>query len=53
MAVDRGVEQAPVPTPSWLRRIGWLILIWTASVLGLAFVAALFRMLMSAAGLTT
>jgi Protein of unknown function (DUF2474) len=53
MAVDRGVEQAPVPTPSWLHRIGWLILIWTASVLGLALVAVLFRMLMSAAGLTT
>jgi Protein of unknown function (DUF2474) len=53
MPGGHGVEQASVPTPSWLRRIGWLILIWTASVMGLAFVAVLFRMLMSAAGLTT
>ena len=33
-------------------RIGWLILIWTASVIALAIVAVLFRILMSAAGLT-
>jgi hypothetical protein len=38
---------------SWPRRIGWLVLIWTASVLVLALVAVLFRMLMSVAGLTT
>jgi hypothetical protein len=37
---------------SWLRRIGWLALIWTASVLALAIVAALFRILMTLAGLT-
>ena len=34
------------------RRIGWLILIWTASVIALALVAGLFRILMNAAGLT-
>ena len=34
------------------RRIGWLILIWTASVIALAVVAGLFRILMNAAGLT-
>ena len=33
-----------------LGRIGWLILIWTASVEGLALVASLFRMVMAAAG---
>jgi hypothetical protein len=37
---------------SWLRRIGWLVLIWSASVLALAIVAALFRALMTLAGLT-
>ncbi len=42
---------APVPK-SWLRRLGWLVLIWTASVVGLGIVAMLFRMLMSLAGLT-
>jgi hypothetical protein len=34
------------------RRIGWLILIWTASVIALAVVAGFFRILMNAAGLT-
>jgi hypothetical protein len=38
---------------SWSRRVGWLILIWIASVAALAVVAMLVRMLMNAAGLTT
>jgi hypothetical protein len=37
---------------SWLWRIGWLVLIWSASVLALGIVAALFRILMNLAGLT-
>jgi hypothetical protein len=37
---------------SWPRRFSWLILIWIASVIVLAGVAALFRILMNAAGLT-
>ena len=37
---------------SWPRRIGWLILIWIASVTVLAVVAMLFRIAMNAAGLT-
>jgi hypothetical protein len=36
----------------WLRRIGWLALIWTASVAALAVAARLFRILMTLAGLT-
>jgi hypothetical protein len=39
-------------TNSWLRRLGWLVLIWIASVAALAIFAALFRALMNAAGLT-
>jgi Protein of unknown function (DUF2474) len=35
-----------------LRRIGWLLLIWTSSVLALGVVATLFRGLMKLAGLT-
>ncbi|MGO9359812.1 MAG: DUF2474 domain-containing protein [Xanthobacteraceae bacterium] len=35
----------------WLRRVGWLILIWSLSVAALGAVAALFRLLMHAAGL--
>ncbi|MCC8935407.1 DUF2474 domain-containing protein [Bradyrhizobium sp. Arg68] len=37
----------------WARRIGWLILIWMASVTALAIVAAGVRMLMNLAGMTT
>ena len=35
-----------------LRRVGWLFLIWAASVLALGIVASLFRGLMTLAGLT-
>jgi Protein of unknown function (DUF2474) len=36
----------------WVRRLGWLILIWTLSVIALGVVAALLRTLMNIAGLT-
>ena len=45
-------QRAPIPMKSWPRRLGWLLLIWTASVIALALVALLFRILMNAAGLT-
>lgn len=37
---------------TWPRRLGWLVLIWTASVVALAAIAMLFRLLMGLAGLT-
>ena len=37
----------------WLRRIGWLVAIWAASVAALAVVALIFRVLMRLAGLTS
>jgi len=37
----------------WARRVGWLVLLWTVSVLALAIIATIFRMLMSVAGMTT
>ena len=37
---------------TWLLRIGWLVLIWAASVLALGVVAGLFRVVMTLAGLT-
>jgi hypothetical protein len=44
---------APDGAPaSWPKRIGWLVLIWTASVLALGLVALAFRLLMNLAGLT-
>ncbi|HDS8358547.1 TPA: DUF2474 domain-containing protein [Serratia liquefaciens] len=39
---------APVP---WWKRVGWLVIIWSASVLGLFLVASMFRLLMTAAGM--
>ena len=36
----------------WLQRVGWLVLIWAASVVALGVVAGLFRVVMNLAGLT-
>jgi hypothetical protein len=36
----------------WARRLGWMVLIWAASVVGLAVVASILRILMSLGGLT-
>jgi hypothetical protein len=41
-----------IDAETWLRRIGWLVLIWTASVLALGIVASAFKALMMFAGLT-
>lgn len=38
-------------TRLWLRRFGWLVALWAGSVLALAALAALIRVLMTAAGL--
>ena len=46
------MESAARVSKSWLRRVGWMILIWAASVAALGLVALLIRMLMAAAGLT-
>jgi hypothetical protein len=35
----------------WLKRFGWLVAIWTASVAALALAAGLMRWLMQAAGM--
>ncbi|MNE04942.1 hypothetical protein D3C76_980220 [compost metagenome] len=35
------------------KRLGWLVLIWTASVLALGVAAWLLRLMMSAAGLSS
>jgi len=36
----------------WLRRAGWLVLIWTASVTAMGLAAFFFRLVMQASGLT-
>jgi len=45
-------RRRPEVRPSWLTRLGWLVLIWSASVLALGAIALTFRLLMAAAGLT-
>jgi hypothetical protein len=35
---------------SWLSRVGWLVLLWLASVAALGVAALVFRAIMSAAG---
>jgi hypothetical protein len=44
--------QPSVGVPTWLQRVGWLVLIWAASVAALGVVAGLFRVVMNLAGLT-
>jgi Protein of unknown function (DUF2474) len=36
----------------WLRRAGWLVLIWAASVTAVGLAALFFRLMMQASGLT-
>ena len=36
----------------WLCRVGWLVLIWTASVTAMGLAAFFFRLVMQASGLT-
>ncbi len=40
------------PRKPWIRRIGWFVLLWAASVAALGVVALVIRALMSLAGLT-
>ncbi|BBP81349.1 MULTISPECIES: DUF2474 domain-containing protein [Pseudomonas] len=47
MAVDN-----PEKKPLW-QRLGWLLAIWTGSVLALGVVSYLLRLFMNAAGLST
>ncbi|MBS0267740.1 MAG: DUF2474 domain-containing protein [Proteobacteria bacterium] len=47
-SADTGIEK-----PSWLRRIGWLLLLWVAGVATVGVVAIAIRIFMTAAGLKT
>lgn len=47
------MPEAGEPRTSFLRRVGWLAIIWCASVATLAVAALVFRALMNAAGLTS
>ena len=41
------------PRGLWLRRVGWLAIIWAGSIAALAVVALIFRLLMNLAGMTS
>lgn len=41
------------PQSRWWQRLGWLVLIWAASVAALAVVALGFRVLMRLAGMAS
>jgi hypothetical protein len=45
------MDELPDERP-WWKKLGWLILIWSASVVALAVVALLLKVLMRAAGMT-
>ena len=47
MSLDKS-EKKPL-----LQRLGWLVLIWSASVLALGALSYLLRLFMNAAGLST
>ena len=53
--IDKDViatEQAPeMGKPSWFKRVGWLVLIYVGSVVGLGIFAMLIRLFMTAAGM--
>ncbi|WES91225.1 DUF2474 domain-containing protein [Dickeya fangzhongdai] len=44
---------SPKPVRPLWRRLVWMAVLWSASVLALGVVATLFRLLMTAAGLKT
>lgn len=41
------------PHAPWWKKLGWLILIWSASVAALAVFAGLLKIVMHAAGMST
>lgn len=51
MAMDTTEGVAP-PSRTWRRRLGWLAGIWLASVAVMFVVAVVFRLLMTAVGLS-
>lgn len=45
--------QSKKQATSWKQRVGWLVLIWAASVAALSVVAVAFRSLMGLAGMSS
>lgn len=49
--MDAAKESEARRAPLWLRRIGWMVLLWLGGVATLAMVAFLLKMVMRAAGM--
>jgi hypothetical protein len=47
------IDNREVKSARWYQRLGWLLLIWFASVGALAVVASLLKLAMYAAGMKT
>jgi hypothetical protein len=45
------MREPSAPQPSWVNRMGWLVLLWIAGVSVVAVVALLWREVMRTAGL--
>lgn len=51
--MTRAAERPGHPErPSWMKRIGWLVLIWALSVGALGVFALVFRLIMRGVGLS-
>jgi hypothetical protein len=46
------MQSATSTQHKWLRRAGWLVLIWAVSVTVMGLAALFFRLMMQASGLT-
>jgi hypothetical protein len=46
------MQRTAGPHNVWVRRIGWMVVIWTASVAALALAASVLRWLMKLGGMT-
>jgi Protein of unknown function (DUF2474) len=44
-------QALPLRLSLWLRRLGWLVLLWLGGVAALAFTAGLLRLMMQVAGM--
>ena len=51
-ASDPRPSEAPTASPGWAKRIGWLLLIWSASVAALGMAALGLRLLMGLLGMS-